>query len=370
MPLFGSKEKTKSLVLVDISSSSVGAAYARTTPNGPTVLVHSVRAPIAASSTDISTELMLRTLDGVLRDLRQNGAPALHKLSGSGSVQGVFVLVGAPWQNTEIHIETLVEEKLFTITETLLLEAKKKIKTPEGYYRSEESILGSVLNGYETPEPVGKRAKRAEIIVLSATIKEETAKLLRSTLGTFSSLHAVNFTELPSLIARAAKTVFPHEKDYLALRVSGEATELVLVKHGFPIFIATVPTGLDAFRHAAQENGFSSFPDGGDSIDRTKSVGLDIKLADTERRWVSALITHLSTFTEKHALPRTVFLITEEHAGAFLRRVLDAPDMHALWLSDEPLAVIRLESKQFNTNVVYAHEDSDDVVLSMLGLLS
>jgi hypothetical protein len=355
MPLFGSKEKTKSLVLVDISSSSVGAAYARTTPNGPTVLVHSVRAPIAASSTDISTELMLRTLDGVLRDLRQNGAPALHKLSGSGS---------------EIHIETLVEEKLFTITETLLLEAKKKIKTPEGYYRSEESILGSVLNGYETPEPVGKRAKRAEIIVLSATIKEETAKLLRSTLGTFSSLHAVNFTELPSLIARAAKTVFPHEKDYLALRVSGEATELVLVKHGFPIFIATVPTGLDAFRHAAQENGFSSFPDGGDSIDRTKSVGLDIKLADTERRWVSALITHLSTFTEKHALPRTVFLITEEHAGAFLRRVLDAPDMHALWLSDEPLAVIRLESKQFNTNVVYAHEDSDDVVLSMLGLLS
>ncbi len=368
MGLFGEKNKSRSVVLIDVSSSSVGGAYARVSDTAPAALFYTVRVPLETTSSDVPAALMLRGLDAVLRDLRKNGAPILHRRTGSGSVQAVIASVGAPWQNTSVRAETVVEDKPFVFTDSIIQAAKKKEPTAEGSFRTEESVLATLLNGYATREPVGKRVKHAEIILLSATMEEETAKLMRRALASFSAAHDVRFSSLASVITSAVQLAFPHERDYLALRVSGEATELVFVKQGLPLFVSAIPFGLNEFARAAKSSGFSSFPDGGDIIDRSKSAELDTGLKQAEATWTSRIATALKEFTTAHALPRTLFLVADREARDFIRRVLDVPEVHALWLSDEPLALIALECAHFSKNMACEAGVEEDLSLGLLAL--
>jgi hypothetical protein len=368
MSFFGSSNKAKSVLLIDIASSSIGAAYARVTPNAPAAILYSVRLPIDSTSSDMQSALMLRTLDAVLRELRQTGAPLLRRRTGSGSVHSVHVHLGAPWQEVQIEVETFADGKPFVFTEALLEKAKKAAEVPEGRFRSEEAVLGAVLNGYKTMMPVGKKVQRAEVIVLNATIEAEVAKLIKSTLGSFSLLHDVRFSSIPSLVLAAIPAAFPHEKDYLVLRVSGEATELLFVKNSFPMKYASFPSGLGEFARVAKSSGFQSFPDGGDSIDLKQKEETDTRMTDVTRRFTSAVVQRLYEYTSAHALPRTLFLITDSEAFSVIQRALNAPDMHALWLSDEPLAIAALESKFFSEAVGHEVGVAEDLVLDLLSL--
>ncbi|HRH24034.1 MAG TPA: hypothetical protein PK109_00375 [Candidatus Paceibacterota bacterium] len=370
MSLFGSKNKSKAVVLIDVTSSSIGGAYAIVSESAPAALLYTTRVALPTTGADVPSELMLRALDEVLQDLRINGAPILHRRTGSGSVQAVVASVGAPWQTTNIRTETVVEEKPFLFTDAIIAGAKKKGEIPVGRYSSEESVLATLLNGYETPQPVGKRAKRAEIILLGATMEEETAKLMRRALSSFSALHEVRFSGLASVVSTAVALAFPHEKEYLALRVSGEVTELVFVKRGHPMFVSHIPSGLNVFARAAKSTGYASFPDGGDIIDRTKSTELDAGLKEAEEAWTTAVATCLKEFTATHALPRTLFLIVDKEAREFIRRVLDVPQVHALWLSDEPLATIALECSHFSKNMACETGVEEDLMLGLLALVA
>lgn len=368
MSFFGSSKKSTSAVLVDISSSSVGVAYARITPGAPAAIIFNVRTPIETHAGDLQTPFMLRALDATLRTLREQGAPILHRRTGSGSVQNLYTHIGAPWQSSTIHLETFTDEKPFTFTESLLEKAKKQVQIPPGRFQTEETVLGCVLNGYETAHPVGKKVKHADVLVLNASMDDETAKLIRRALGSFAASREIRFSSLPTLALSTVPRAFPHEKDYMMVRVSGSATELVFVKRGFPVHAAAIPQGLQAFAEAARSSGYHSFPDGGASVDHTKEGELDAHFLEAKTAWTGAFRDALKTFTAAHALPRTLFLIADPEAQSFVRTMLDVPEIHALWLSDEPLAIIALVSKHFAANVGHEPDVADDLMLDMLSV--
>lgn len=368
MSFFGSRPKAQSVLLIDIASSSIAGAYARVVKGGPAIVFYSTRLQIPEGSGPASSTHMLRTLDALLLDLQKNGAPLLRRRTGSGSVQDVYVHVGAPWQHTDIRVITFKEEKPFIFSEQYYDKAKKSIEVPPESFHLEQSIVGTVINGYTTANPLGKKALRAEVIVLDSVMDAELAKLVRASLQSFSPFHTLQFVSLSTLVAHALSYAFPHEKDYWSLRVTESATELFFVKNGFPRMYASIPSGLGAFARVAKERGFQSFPDGGNALDVAQNQALDTKLADVARRFTSAIIQRLYEYTNAQALPRTLFLVTDSEAAPFIQKTLDVPDMHALWLSDDPLAVLSLETKHFKGTIGYELGAEEDSLLSLLAL--
>lgn len=368
MGLFGGTD-AKSVLLVDVSSSSARAAYASISGKGPVALYHAVRVPMEVGDASASSAVMLRTLDAALRELREQGAPVLHKRTGSGSVSAAFVTVGGPWQDASIRIETIGDGKPFTFGPDLIERAKKKGEIPKGRISSEETVLATILNGYETMEPVGKKAKTAEIVILTATLDEEVSGLMKRTVGTFTNHQDVRFATFASLIFESVGALFPHEKDYLGLRVSGEASELLFVKHGTPLASVSIPCGLNEFSRAAQKFGMTGFP-GDDAIDHAAIPGLSEAMKAAHEKWAGAVATSLKAFTTSHALPRSLFLVTDPEARGFIHEALDVPDIHALWLSDDPLSVIALEPTHFSKHVGGEPGSTEEVQLDMLALVA
>lgn len=365
---FGNKPKTTSVLLVDIASSSIGAAYAKVSSRGPVAMLYTTRKSIPTEPGGLTIERMLRTLDEVLAQVREEGAPIVRRRTGRGNVDAVHASVSTPWQMCDIHTEVIADKTPFVFTNALVEKIQKGITFPKGYTRTKEQVLGTVVNGYPLKNPVGKKGTRAEIIILNAGMPEEIAKLTRRALASFASPSGISFTCLPSSIYSALPKAFPHEKDYIALRVGGEVTELVMIKQGFPNFFSSVPLGLNTFVRAAKGGGFQSFPDGGNLIDQTKSVALETKISEAEIAWTDKVGEAILAFAAKNALPRTLFLLCDPEARDFVRRMIDTPSLHTLWLSDEPLTIIPLESKQVSTMVVYEVNVEEDLALTLLGL--
>jgi hypothetical protein len=364
MALFGGSAKPVSIVIADVLASSIGVAYALIPKEGPATLISSVRIPVSSAS-EVPAAVMLRTLEEALKALRAQGAPILRTLTGSGSVEGAYACVSAAWQETGIRIETITDEKPFVFSAGDLEAAKKRSPLPAGRFRAEESVVATLLNGYETESPIGKKATRAEIILLSSTLPTDTATELRRTLGGFSSRREVTFSGFASTIHTALSLAFPHEKDYLALRVGGEATELVHVSRGLPIAAASLSCGMHSFARAAAGAGYASFPDGGGAVAPTS---LEPALAGAKSEWLTALSGKLKEFAASRALPRNFFLLAEPDAREFLKTALDAPEMHALWLSDEPLSVIALTEEHFSKLATRSEGVPEDVPLSLLAI--
>ena len=111
MGLFGSKKEKTSVVLIDITSSSIGGGLAHSEHGSQPTLYFTIRHEIQKAEHEDESQAMLRTLTELTDELVTKGAPILRKETGSGQIDKILVSVGAPWQKTAIRIETVQQQK-------------------------------------------------------------------------------------------------------------------------------------------------------------------------------------------------------------------------------------------------------------------
>src|SRR5262249_1914722 len=149
------------------------------------------------------------------------------------------------------RVEVIADEKSFVFSAGDFDTARKRAPLQEGMVQTEDTVAATLLNGYEVSNPVGRKSTKAEIILLSSSVLKEVYDLIKRELAGFSHQRDIRFFSFPSVIYTALRTAFPYEKDYIALRVGGQATELVHVARGYPVAVARVDSGATAFARAA-----------------------------------------------------------------------------------------------------------------------
>ena len=169
--------------------------------------------------------------------------------------------------------------------------------------------------------------------------------MLRKTYHT----HALLLTGFASVAYTAFRDIFPHEKDFLVLEVSGEATDIAFVKRGLLVDVATIPHGVNDLVRAER------------SGDRVEEI---------EKTWLETIESTFQETATRHALPRTLFLLADTEAREYLKRLLDANSMRSLWLTDDPLRVIAVVPAHFSEFVKNRGDSEGDVYLALLALYS
>ncbi|MCI0597890.1 hypothetical protein L0Y34_02360 [Candidatus Parcubacteria bacterium] len=360
---FGSPAK-ENVALIDISSTSVGAAYAVLSKKTAPHIVYSVRIPFDTKK-DAQANLMW-TLGAVSYAMATKGAPLLRKSTGNGGVHRAQILVSSPWQTAVLHIESIEKKQPFSVTASMLSDALAKAKG------NDAAVIATVLNGYETGVPIGKRVTRAEIYVLSSKQDTEVWPRARSVIRQFAGAQVMKPLSFPILAYSILRRTFAAQSDFMTLRIGRETSDIAFVRRGLLAGIETVSCGSDMFFKAAQESGLSAgaLVSEHDLIDAEKNKKLGSKLLEAKKSWLSCMRGTLADTAAKGGLPRTIFLFTEADTEGFFKRLIDTPELHDLWLSDEPLAVSTISSGYFSSFVKYAQTAPEDAVLSMLALFA
>ena len=374
MALFSSKAERVSVALIDINSSSVGGALAHIQTTGQPAVYYTNRLPIEVHGDEDISAAMLRTLDELAEILTKKGAPILRQETKSGHVDRVFISIGAPWQATAVRTEHVNETKPFIFTKAFLTEiTRKSSAVQDGYMLSGESVIATLLNGYEVEHPFGKKVNRAELIILSSLVQKEVADSIEKVLRKTYHTHALTLTAFAPIAYTVFRDIFPHEKDFLVLDVSGEATDTAFIKRGLLVDVSSVTHGVNELvrkAHDAAKNISTGNSNPAINLDILPNARFSREVEESQKVWIDTLTATLREFSTKNALPRTLFLLADDESRDYLKNLLDSPDLRTLWLTDEPLAIIPILPSQFSAFIKSRAEAGNDIYLSLLTMFA
>lgn len=327
--------RAESLVLIDVSAESVGGAYARYKEGEAPSLLYTLRIPIETRDKEKHELAMLRALEKLGSVLISEGAPILMKETGSGSADSILVSVDAPWQETKIRTEYFEKETPFSFTEKMVDTALEKtaINVP-GKVLVDESIIGTILNGYETNEPYGKKARRASIIILASLIDEKISENIAVSIRKL--FHTQNIFSIAgsSLRYQAIRKVFPHEHDALILDTIGSLVSIALVRKNLLMAVSEVS----------------------DAISKNADL------------WIKKVEGEFTKLAERYPLPRTIFLLEQEKNAASLEQALNSAKLGGLWLSDNPPKVVPVLASHIIGSIKQVTTAPPDLQLLLMAL--
>jgi hypothetical protein len=374
---FAKKEAGESVALIDIGSSTVGAALVHLASGTAPVVCYTARVPVDRDLPLTQTDAMLRTFTEIGERLVLEGAPQLRQACGSGTVDRAVVSLSSPWHEAKVKTLTIQPGAPFTYTKSLAVETLKQIATPEGHTLT-QTIVATLLNGYRTTEPFGKKANRADIIVLSSLLETTVLESVSATLKKLFHTREVAYIGFAELCYSVLRDFYPHEREFVVLSVSGEETDVASIKHGHIVDVGTLPLGTNVLKDAICDAGMRARSDQDDTpakdssgqpnIDKGRNDRFAAGVTKAEEEWVGALADLLRTLGMRHALPRAIFLIADEDVRLHLTKALETPSLRALWLSDEPISVIAVEPSHFSSKVTVQGLAHGDTELALLAL--
>lgn len=303
---FFSDGRAESVVLVDVRMDSVAGAYLYSKKGEVPSLIYTERIPISARTDESAESATLRALETLGASLVREGAPALLRATGSGRSNAVLVSIDGMWQKTSVRTERFERKDPFLLTKQMVTEAlAKSAELPPGYLLADESIIDSMLNGYGARNPYGKKARRADLIILTSFIAENIAKSVSSLFRGLYHTDAVLCMSGNSLRYQAMRSAFPHERDAIIIDALGSSTSITMIRNGLFVVLAemseTLPKGTE---------------------------------------WVQKIAGELTALKERYPLPRTIFLLVQESETASLQKLLEAANLNTLWFSDNPPKII------------------------------
>lgn len=329
--MFSHSTKGESHVLIDIGQSSIAGAYTWSPPAAPPMVAWAKRVPIVSREGETPEIAMQRALELMGNALTTEGAPALARVAGNARIEQVVVAIDAPWQQTSVRVEQIAEAEPFTFSKRVLAEALAKAAAESGQATAEgqeieEHAIDIRLNGYQTRNPYGKRARRATFVILISSIttvlKEAVGATLKKYLHTADALYISG----PSLRFQVLHSAFPHERDVLILDAIGTSIALSLVRQGILVAVAEPQAGqapLEAVRAA------------------------------------------LGEFAKAYPLPRTILLVTDEVDPPLTKAQLEGADLGALWLTERPPTILALTRAQL-PNILNGPEALPDIRLALM----
>ncbi|MEK7515385.1 MAG: hypothetical protein AAB555_00420 [Patescibacteria group bacterium] len=326
---------TESLMLIDISSGSVAGAYAHYKNGEAPSILYTRRMPIEIREGEQHEKAMLRAFEILGNALIREGAPVLARTTDSGHADTILVSVDAPWQETKVRTEYFERKMPFIFTKRMVATALEKTSvTAEGKILADESIIGTILNGYETREPYGKKAHRASIILLTSFIDEKISESIAESLRKL--FHTKNILSIAGSSVRyqAMRTVFPHERDALILDAIGQLISIVLVRKGLLVAVAEV----------------------------SDAIGVNID------SWVTEVINEFTKLAKEHPLPRTIFLLAQEKDILLLEKALNSAGLAGLWLSDNPPRIVPVKAGHISGSIKQVTTAPPDLQLLLMAL--
>lgn len=364
---FFGRPKRESAALFDIGSGSVGGAYAVFEDGMPPRMVFSRRVSIENREGESLEASTLRACALVANALTTEGPNVLRQIAGDARVTSIFVTLSSPWQKTSARTQTIEEKKPFVFTKSQMQAAMSTEKHDADWVSTGEFVIGTLLNGYKVENPFGKRVTRVDMNILSSAISGKMRKGIEEIIRHAFHSHAGSVSAFIPVAYEVFRDLYPHEKEFMLIDVSSEATDIACVHEGVLVDAATAPAGIGSIVRASG-TGTGIHAVGGELVDPARTVKPNEAMQKAQDAWITSLRDTLSKMGETRALPRTVFLLSNKETRDYLKKTLGGDALHPLWLSDEPLKILPVIPSHFTPLVKTIAESEGDVSLMILAL--
>ena len=356
------------LLIFDVGSGSVGGAIVLDGKGEPPTVLYGTRSEILFQQELTASRLLslcLRALSEVVLAIEHEGFDKAGFAGHRPSVAEAIVSLSAPWTVSKTSFLRLRNEHPARITEAMfkaLLEDDRRAavaSVPKGGVEIERKLVKSVLNGYETAEPYGKEALTAEFATLSSytlpKLKEKVTDIISH------RLHAktISFHSFSLLSFAVLRELFPTSENFIFVDVSGEQTEVSVVKKNVSLETISFPFGKNHMIRVLERDGKLP-PSGAESFMKLYGEGkMESKLSEKaatiisqcEEEWLRHFFKALTQFSEEVFLPEVLYIAADAHVSLLIERIVKKGDFSKFTLASAPFRTLIIDESVLGAHI-------------------
>src|SRR3989344_692836 len=363
-------------IIFDIGGTSVGGALVLLSPGERPFIVHGTRRwlrPLEEVSMERLAGLLETAVEAVAEDLLSLGKKRLAAAGWNGRFPRTpYCFVAAPWYASQIDTVRIHHDHPFAVTHGMIervLEKEKKAITArvggEGthspFVALENQILSFSVNGYETDAPYGQSGNDLEFSLYTALAEEKT--LARFSGRIMRVMHADEIKTHSFLLAffSAIRDSEGVAEDFLLVDVSGEVTEISVVRNNRLTASVSYPLGRNFFaRTLAREAGVSFDEAFSFLAVHTKEEGNDAlaarfrpALLQLESQWMKQFEESLTHIAGEAFLPHSVFVAADSVVSPWVKRGIQNEELYQYTLAAKPFVVNVADATALAPRVVF-----------------
>lgn len=337
--LFTSPKREQATIIFDIGSGSVGGAFTIVPLDGAGApsIIKTTRNDIKFRENfnfNFFMQDMIVSLDKTANFLLNKNLGAPDKIVCSMS---------SPWYISENRNVLIKNNKSFVFDKKIASDLiKKEISNLIDEYKSRYKDLDSIpevvesyistisLDGKIEENPLGKKCRSVEISMIISLSPKICLDKIREVISKNFHTKNISFSSFTIDTYLAVRDKYIRPNSYLLIDVSGEITDIGIVKDGILRFIWSFPFGKNNFykilcsnlkieKRDAEEI-FKLYNDGNISESYKKKVAPIFKLI--EDKWGELFSNGLNTITRTHNLPSLVFLTADDDIKKWFSRIL------------------------------------------------
>ncbi len=373
--------------MFDIGNTSVGGAVVRLGEFGhaPQIL-HALRLEMSMIENPVPERLLRETSSALLEV-----AEKLSRLN-SEKITGIHTLLASPWYASETRVLKIENKKPFVCDESLVqgaiskeITAVKKViasrqsESEKEIEAIESRIIQMKCNGYEARHSLGKTINEAEIylyigVAPTVVLNKFSEAILRS----FKNI-SVQYHSFPLAYYSVIRDSFPSKTDYLLIDVSGEVTDITMVRKGALLETVSFPQGRnfifrklgEVFRQSPESVRSLLSPTYRRNANDASSTKLKQTLQEAKKEWLNSLRGALTKLSRELYIPEEVFLTIDHDVAKIISSWVLDDSLTSLVLTHKKLTIIPTD--YHNVVNLEAHKDKaiyDDHFLSIGSLFA
>lgn len=375
---FDRKNKSKKIILFDFRSSSVAASIISVNPEISVPKILFVRREhYYFSEAPKPDEFINRAHVALKKIIKEINSFKINDPDIDNKISEIHVLYGSPWYTPDFLDIHYGQDKDFVFKKDLLSKivrnATKDIEEGVEGEIIEKNVASILINGYETNDPFDKKTKDVKISFYLSYISSETKNDIENIIKDNFHIDEVISHSHTSVLYSFLKNYFYTANDYILLDVSGEMTEISIVRHSFFKKHMTIPVGSHIFtRKLSEMYGFDLYTSWSHL-----NLFLDKKNEPRSRAKIEKVFEHIkdyylelvkNSFQEEKIIdiPTKIFIISDEEVRNLIRNIFESVDGYAgtLKMSKKP-DIISFNKETFANLCLYSPGVRADNIISI-----
>ena len=372
------KEKEELALVFDVGSSSVGGAFVLAQKSGIPKIIFSVRELISLQETLNPEKFLSATIKSL-----EIVASKIYK-AGLGAPKAVFCVLSSPWHSSQTRVIRLEKNTSFVFTSKLAesLIQKEISLFEEEYlakYRDAQSPVRSiefkniktVLNGYETSNPLNQKVKELEMTVFISVSPEQVLKKIEETIMHFFHFKEIEFSSFVLASFAVVRNLYTNQDNFILIDVGGEVTDIAMIKKNilresisFPLGSNFIVRRVASLLHSSFNEAksiVSLLKDGHATESEAKKVGLIIDELKTE--WLSKFQASLANLSNDISIPSTIFVSVEKDLADFFCEIIGTEQFNQYTLTESKFKIVLLSAEVFHGLIQFGENAIRDASL-------
>lgn len=363
------------MLLFHVGSSKVSAAFFVSRPSGIPRMLFSVTDDIAVSDTVDPEELlsrMLRSLAVVSEKAHAARLPAPKR---------IFCVLGSPWYASQTRTIRLKRNTPFVFTKKIADDLiQKEIKLFGEEHLAEYAAasgasvrtvelknIKTLLNGYETREPLKQKTRELEMIIFISMVGETVVRKIEDLIAKYFAVSPIKFSSSAVVSFTVGRDIAPRRDSFLLVDVGGEVTEIFMVKKSVLHDSISFPLGRNFFiRGVAKKLGvaaaeaaafISLWKDG--HAEATFQKKLESAMTELRAQWLRTFQESLAMLSGDISIPGAVYLTTEGNFAPIFSDIIKTEQFSQYTLAESEFKITILDAVLLRGLKAYEGETSD-----------